>query len=477
MKRILSITAIAFSMLLLGSLKNKVSAQPYDGDVTYQEFYDELDPYGTWMEYPEYGYVWRPDLGSDFRPYSTNGRWVWSDEYEWIWVSDYDWGWGPFHYGRWFQDSYYGWMWVPGYEWSPAWVAWRHGGDYYGWAPIRPGINISIGFSIGSYNPPIDYWCFAPSRYIVSPRLYDYCVPYRNNVTIINQTTIINNFNYNQNVFRTGPGRRDVERYAGRITPTRFRDVNSSGRAGFRNNEVSVYRPRVRQNDGRRDIAPRRFENYERGNRDNANVTRRNNGSNLPDRRFEANERANTARPGNNDNAINNRRNDRFERNSNDNRNERVNRTMERPRVDQTPQGDRSGRDRNNENPDNNDRRMVRPFERNGNQNNNTERPNNNRAERPAPVERNNNRMERPRSFERNNNSMEQRSRVEQRNNSVSREQPAPRQLNRERPQAQQPRQFENRNNNQNRGSGGNDFRGQRSSEKNDNGNRQPRRR
>ena len=53
-----------------------------------------------------------------------------------------------FHYGRWFYDPYYGWLWVPGYDWSPAWVTWRGGGDYYGWAPIRPGISISIGLAV-----------------------------------------------------------------------------------------------------------------------------------------------------------------------------------------------------------------------------------------------------------------------------------------------------------------------------------------
>ena len=72
-----------------------------------------------------------PDADEDFQPYSTNGHWVWTDDYEWMWVSDYDWGWAPFHYGRWDNDPYYGWYWVPGYEWSPAWVAWRDGGDYY----------------------------------------------------------------------------------------------------------------------------------------------------------------------------------------------------------------------------------------------------------------------------------------------------------------------------------------------------------
>jgi len=286
MKRFLQISGLALLVMLFAGLKNPVAAQP-GGEVSYQDFYDELSPYGRWIEYPEYGYVWCPDEGGDFRPYSTNGRWVWSDDYEWMWVSDYSWGWAPFHYGRWFYDDLYGWMWVPGYDWSPAWVAWRGGGDYYGWAPLWPGVHIGIGFSIGSYQPPINYWCFAPSRYITSPRIYDYCVSSRQNVTIINNTTIINNYNYNRNVFVTGPRRNDVERYTNqRITPVRLRDISAPNRAGFRNNEVAIYRPSVQRNS-ERSFAPRRFDNYRRSNgndvvrrdlgRDNGrNIERRN---------------------------------------------------------------------------------------------------------------------------------------------------------------------------------------------------------
>ena len=272
MKRLFTILAVSLSLVLGASMKNTASAQVGVGvQIGYQDFYDQLSPYGRWMEYPDYGYVWMPNVGADFRPYSTNGHWVWSDEYEWIWVSDYNWGWAPFHYGRWFQDPMYGWMWVPGYEWAPAWVAWRDGGDYYGWAPLRPGISIGINFSIGSYNPPIDYWCFAPRRYIASPRIYNYCLPARQNVTIINNTTIINNYGRRgNNVFVTGPRRGDAERYAGSIRSVRFREVNSPGRARVRNNEVSFYRPTI-QRDNNRSIAPRNFERYNgNGGRDNA---------------------------------------------------------------------------------------------------------------------------------------------------------------------------------------------------------------
>ena len=262
MKRILKIAALSLLIALSSSLRNKASAQySVNADITYQTFYDDLSPYGDWIYYPEYGYVWQPDMGPDFRPYSTGGHWVWSDEYEWMWVSDYDWGWAPFHYGRWLYDPYYGWLWVPGYEWAPAWVVWRSGGDYYGWAPLRPGFNISIGF--GNYDAPYDYWCFAPRRYITSYNIYDYCIDRRQNVNIFNNTVIINNYNYSRNVFVTGPRRSEAEIYTReRIRPVQFRQSSRPGRTEFRNNEVSFFRPNVRRN-GENQYTPQRFERYD----------------------------------------------------------------------------------------------------------------------------------------------------------------------------------------------------------------------
>mgnify|MGYP006899130951 CR=1 FL=1 len=396
MKRIMKIAAVAFVVFLGSSWRSTASAQTYDDnyyndggnydnnyndnydqyqqpqqDVDYQTFYDELSPHGRWVQHPQYGYVWIPNLGNDFRPYSTSGHWVWTDNYEWMWVSDYDWGWAPFHYGRWYSDPYYGWAWVPGYEWSPAWVAWRDGGDYYGWAPIQPGINISIGFNIGSYSPPYDYWCFTPRRYITSPRVYDYYLDRRQNVTIINQTTIINNFNYNRNVFRTGPRRADVEIYAGRITPVRFAPSSRPGRSVVRNNQVNIYRPTFNRNNSGRASAPRNFERYDR-------------------QRTASNGR------GNNDRG-NNRTFDRNNNNNNDN-NGRVRNGNNLPRPERN--GNMEGRNRErtaNDNPFNRQRNADvnnRPDRRQDNPNREmrtpTERPQRNmdnpgrqRAERP----------------------------------------------------------------------------------------------
>ena len=359
MKRILKITAFAFVIMLGSSLQNKTSAQynPND-DVSYQTFYDELSPYGDWIEYPGYGYVWQPQMGDDFRPYSSGGQWVWSDNYEWMWVSDYDWGWAPFHYGRWFQDEYYGWLWQPGYEWSSAWVAWRDGGDYYGWAPLRPGINISINFNIGGYNPPNDYWCFAPRRYITSRNIHSYCVDRRQNFSIINYTTIINNYNYGGGYgFRSGPRRYDAERYCGRIQSVSFRDSYRPGRTQFRNNEVSVYRPNVRHDDNR-NFSPRRFDRYDRDNRTarNDNGFRRNNN--------DAQRNDNNTREQQSNN--NNRRFDRNDINGQRNNNDaRTPRQFERPVANPGNGGRRFDRNENNgQRNNNNEVRTPRQFER-----------------------------------------------------------------------------------------------------------------
>jgi len=428
MKRILSILAVSVSLVLAASIKNTASSQVGVGvQITYQDFYDELSPYGRWMEYPDYGYVWMPNVGADFRPYSTNGRWVWSDDYEWMWASDYNWGWAPFHYGRWFMDPTYGWMWVPGYDWSPAWVAWRDGGDYYGWAPIQPGFSFGVNFSIGSYAPPVDYWCFTPRRYISSPRIYNYCLPARQNVTIINNTTIINNYRRTNNTFVTGPRRGEAERYAGNIRSVRFREVNSPGRTRVRNNEVSFYRPNIRR-DNDRNIAPRNFDRYNNRNGNDNNQGRGNAGTG----RGQINERNNNngngqtgwsrangrrdnntiserpnANPGRNDNNTgtgwsrpNDRRNDDNNRtrvNTAPNRNDNSNRVSERngifdrqparqsgtTPVENRPQIDRQPERRISERRDNNDAQRRMSADRPQQQRQSV--PQMNREQRPQP--------------------------------------------------------------------------------------------
>src|SRR4030042_6811614 len=97
--------------------------QTYDqeygrGELDEGYIYEYLSPFGNWVNYPPYGYVWMPrHMRTGWGPH-TAGRWVWTD-YGWTWVSSFEWGWGPFHYGRWGWDRGLGWFWVP----APVWGA------------------------------------------------------------------------------------------------------------------------------------------------------------------------------------------------------------------------------------------------------------------------------------------------------------------------------------------------------------------
>jgi hypothetical protein len=238
-------------MLAIGIPTRQAQAQP-GVNISFQTFYDELSPYGQWFNDPQYGYVWAPSVGRDFRPYYTNGYWVMTD-YGNMWMSDYNWGWAPFHYGRWAMSDYYGWIWVPGNEWGPAWVNWRQGGGYYGWAPMGPGVSINISFG-PRYNVPNPWWTFIPCGNIYSRSFHRYYSP-RRTVNIINNTTIINNTyldNRSRTTYVTGPRRSDVETATRqRVTVYNVNDRSRAGAANVSGRNVSIYRPRVEANPGR----------------------------------------------------------------------------------------------------------------------------------------------------------------------------------------------------------------------------------
>jgi hypothetical protein len=125
------------------------ASYPYVGPGVYGV--EDLDPYGTWVDVPGYGYVWRPLVVAGWAPY-RQGRWVWEDWYGWTWVSYEPWGWAPYHYGRWFYEPAFGWCWYPGlvgvrHYWSPALVAFfgfgggagvSFGVGNVGWVPLAP---------------------------------------------------------------------------------------------------------------------------------------------------------------------------------------------------------------------------------------------------------------------------------------------------------------------------------------------------
>jgi hypothetical protein len=162
----------------------------------------DLRPYGgQWVETREYGRCWVPARRPHgWRPY-TVGRWEYTDQRQWAWVSEGDetgFGVVTYHYGRWYEDPYHGWVWVPGSTWAPAWVSWREGGGYAGWAPLPPRVRdgYRVTTTVDRYIPN-DRYVFVEQRYMASPRIHEHVV--QNNVTIINQTTNITNITYVNN--------------------------------------------------------------------------------------------------------------------------------------------------------------------------------------------------------------------------------------------------------------------------------------
>ncbi len=229
-------------------LPKQAKAQQYG--VSFQTFYDELSPYGEWVDYPKYGYVWIPYVDSDFVPYSTQGQWVYT-EYGWTWVSNYEWGWAPFHYGRWDYDNYYGWLWVPDNQWGPSWVTWIRSDGYYGWQPMQPGISISLSFG-RDYHSNYDHWTFVRDRDFERNDIQHYYVDRSDHDRILLNYSVINqtyNDRRRNTTYISGPSRDDVQRVTG--SKVRSVSIRENSRPGqnLSNSRLNIYRPEIKQNN------------------------------------------------------------------------------------------------------------------------------------------------------------------------------------------------------------------------------------
>ena len=265
MKRLLAVFAIIAVVL---SAAPKGQAQYVSVDF----FYDNLNQ-GSWFEVGDYGYCWQPDVAVDdptWRPYA-DGYWAYTDD-GWTWISYEDFGWATYHYGRWVKLAEYGWVWKPGYEWGPAWVSWRTGGNYIGWAPLPPETeyvyesrpitgHLDVEFDIGpaSYN-------FCDVRYIGEPVLRSRLVPYQQNVTYVTQTVNVTNITYkNKTVYNYGPDINVLNQYSSRpIQRLKLErqanvDVAASARSGgltkVQGNALVIAAP-TRLNKPTKEIAP-----------------------------------------------------------------------------------------------------------------------------------------------------------------------------------------------------------------------------
>lgn len=193
-----------------------VQPAPANLPVQVNVFYQQLQPYGTWMQVAEHGWCWQPTVvvGSPaWQPYADRGRWLYTD-CGWYWQSDYAWGWAPFHYGRWVSHARSGWLWVPDTTWGPAWVVWRSSSSHCGWAPLPPSAVFVAGggFRVGSvrvglnfdFGLPRHHYTFIPFNRFCDRNPHYYALAPTVVQNVFNETTVINNIYVANNVVVNG---------------------------------------------------------------------------------------------------------------------------------------------------------------------------------------------------------------------------------------------------------------------------------
>jgi len=268
MKKSIGFLLFAAFAVLVGS--SCISYGPYDGSGNYSGpynenasydrydnldsayFYDQLQPYGAWVSYRPYGYVWIPgNVGYNWRPYSR-GRWAWTD-YGWNWVSVERWGWIAFHYGRWGWDRGLGWYWVPDAIWGPAWVAWRWGDAHIGWAPLPPGADYipGRGFGRNRWDFPENSWNFVRGRDFMDRSIDRWILPIERNRTILDRTELGVNINErDRHIVNDGVDpdfvRRQTNRTVDRYT---LKDATRPGVEREEGHDLVVSKPVIKRNE------------------------------------------------------------------------------------------------------------------------------------------------------------------------------------------------------------------------------------
>lgn len=196
---------LAIAAALVATLGAAIPAPRAEAQVSISvslgSFYDELSPYGSWVEC-RWGECWVPrGVPDDWQPYS-NGHWIYT-VYGWTWVSDDPWGSDPYHFGAWDFVGRWGWVWVPGTVWAPAWVTWSYSDRYVGWAPMPP--TATFGSSGYSGRPVVvseSRYVFVPSSRFVGANVRSAREAPRLNAEILRQATPATRFDVSGGIVR-----------------------------------------------------------------------------------------------------------------------------------------------------------------------------------------------------------------------------------------------------------------------------------
>jgi len=242
---------ITFAIILLAAVGIAKAEPRMDIDVNFGFFYQNLAPYGSWMQIDNGIYGWRPShVSFGWRPYSI-GRWTWTES-GWYWDSYEPFGWATYHYGRWINDEYYGWIWVPDYEWAPSWVEWRYDDDYIGWAPLPPYAGFRFGFGISfsfGWHSHSNWWNFVSYNRFCHNHVYNYFIDSYHVDRFFERTKYRTNYyDRDHRIINGGVDRDFVERRSGeRIRETSIRttsDLRDASRNGMgRESYVRAFRP------------------------------------------------------------------------------------------------------------------------------------------------------------------------------------------------------------------------------------------
>jgi Family of unknown function (DUF6600) len=229
---------LSITTLILAALAWGFSAQPARAQISVSisigGFYNELEPYGRWVDcnYRGYGDCWVPArVSRDWQPYS-NGEWVYT-EYGWTWVSYDAWGDDPYHYGSWVYTNRYRWAWIPGTVWAPAWVTWSYSDNYVGWAPLPPSIVFgSSGYSGRPIRMRPTQYVFVPTNRFIGSNIASVRTAPQQSATIFRQTTPITRFGVSGGIIRnTAIPLETIERATGNRIPRRnIRDAKTAPR-------------------------------------------------------------------------------------------------------------------------------------------------------------------------------------------------------------------------------------------------------
>src|SRR5207248_3376719 len=127
-----------------------------------------------------------------------------------------------------------------------AWVVWRRGNGFCGWAPLPPARrDRDILFEINALHP----FCFnfCEERFLIDEHVWQHCEPVTRNVTFINTTTNITRFDRVGGRFiNRGIAVNEVEKSVGRPVPRlAVADSRDPKSMQVTSSQVMVYRPRL----------------------------------------------------------------------------------------------------------------------------------------------------------------------------------------------------------------------------------------